>query len=97
MRESAIEQHFHFLVRQAGGMSIKLAPTHAGVPDRLVLFPGGRSYLVELKAVGGVVSRVQQLWHDQAGAIGHKVHVVTGSAGVDNFITEVLLAQTPEV
>jgi len=78
MRESSLEQLFYSKVRQAGGIAIKLMPTHAGVPDRLVLVPGGRSYLVELKTETGRLAPAQVLWHSRAAAIGHPVVVLHG-------------------
>jgi hypothetical protein len=78
VKESALEQLFFRKVREAGGMAIKLMPTHAGVPDRLVLLPGGRSFLVELKTDTGTVSAVQQLWHRKSAELGHVVVVLKG-------------------
>jgi hypothetical protein len=84
--ESAIEQLFFRLVREAGGLAIKLAPTHAGVPDRLVLWPDGRSCLVELKQTHGTVSKVQKLWHRKAEGMGHPVTVLYGAEQVRAWV-----------
>jgi hypothetical protein len=86
--ESALEQRFFKLVREAGGIAIKLMPTHAGVPDRLVLWPGGRSALVELKTETGSVSKVQKVWHERAAALGHPVTVLRGMAEVKKWVAE---------
>ena len=86
MKESALEQLLFRQVRVMGGIAVKLAPTVAGVPDRLILLPGGRHYLVELKADGGRVSPVQVLWHQRSAAIGHPVVVLTGRAEVDAWL-----------
>ena len=74
LRESQIEAHFRKLVRTMDGMTEKLAPTNAGMPDRLVIFPPGRIYLVELKADHGELRDIQKVWHERAAARG--VHVV---------------------
>ena len=86
--ESSLEAHFNREVRlKCGGRSIKLAPTEKGVPDRMVLLPGGHIYLVELKAVDGHTSAAQDLWHARAAELGTRVIVLTGRAQVDRWIT----------
>ena len=53
MREKQIEQALVKAVRKRGGIALKfVSPGMAGVPDRLVLFPGGRMAFVEVKAPG---------------------------------------------
>lgn len=79
MREAAVEQVFARRVRALGGLSFKLAPLHAGNPDRIVLLPGGRIYLVELKADGGQLDPAQVVWHRRAAELGTVVQVVTGA------------------
>jgi len=78
MRESSVEAVFSRRVRQLGGLSFKFAPVHAGNPDRIVLLPGGRVYLVELKAAGGALRPDQVLWHRRAAQLGTSVYVVSG-------------------
>ena len=74
-------------VRLLGGHSIKLAPMEAGIPDRLVLLPGGRMFLVEVKAEGEKPSAIQKHWHSKL-LEGQQitVHVVTGVDGVLNWL-----------
>lgn len=53
MRESVVEKHLATQVRRLGGLCWKfVSPNLAGVPDRIVVMPGGRVYFVELKAPG---------------------------------------------
>ena len=53
MRESVVEKKFAAEVKKRGGLAVKfVSPGFNGVPDRLVLFPGGRMAFVELKAPG---------------------------------------------
>lgn len=85
--ESSLEAYFAHAVRTAGGLAYKLAPTVKGMPDRMVLFPGGLIRLVELKAHGGTVAPMQAHWHEQAAALGTNVAVLTGRADIDHWIT----------
>lgn len=90
MRESAVEARLGGKIKQMGGMYIKLMPTVAGTPDRLILLPDGRHYLVELKAPYGHVHAAQRVWHERSAAIGHPVVVVRGTEGVDRFVSTLL-------
>jgi len=86
--EASLEAHFYKQVRLLGGRVEKLAPTRKGIPDRLVLLPGGRIYLCELKATSGRVSAAQSLWHERAAELGTRVQLLIGRAGVDAWIRE---------
>lgn len=62
--EATIEGAFVRAARARGWRAIKLEPgaDNRGVPDRLVLFPGGRCALIEFKAPGGRLSALQSRW-----------------------------------
>ena len=85
--EADLDRYFTNCVRRdLHGAAIKLAPTVAGVPDRLVILPGGRILLVELKASKGKLSEIQTRWHAAAAVLGVVVDVVVGLDGVDAWI-----------
>lgn len=49
--ESKVDKYLARIVRKAGGVSLKfVSPGKAGVPDRIVVLPGGLVWFVELKA-----------------------------------------------
>ena len=51
MEEKRIEQKLVKMTSQSGGVALKfVSPGCAGVPDRLVLMPGGKAAFVEDKA-----------------------------------------------
>ena len=53
MRESVIEAYLVKRVREAGGEAYKFSsPNRRNVPDRLVVFPKGVIFFVEVKATG---------------------------------------------
>jgi hypothetical protein len=86
MRESVLEQFFSKRVRLAGGLSFKLAPTTAGLPDRMVLWPGGRIHVVELKTENGRLSEVQNHMHEKMATLGTYVYVLHGPDEVVTWI-----------
>ena len=53
MREKQIEQKLVQAVRKSGGMCMKfVSPNFDGMPDRVILLPGGKIAFAELKAPG---------------------------------------------
>jgi hypothetical protein len=85
--EGALERFFYDEVRRAGGRVIKLAPTTAGIPDRLVFLPG-RMELVELKTETGKLSPVQIVWHDRLfRSWGIRVTVLHGKQEIRSWIS----------
>jgi len=60
MREKDLEEKFRKAVLAAGGRAYKFtSPGNAGVPDRLVVFSGGVTGFVELKAPGKQLTALQ--------------------------------------
>lgn len=89
MLEAQLEGRLRRGVRRLGGMSVKLIAAESGVPDRLVLLPGGRMFLVELKTETGALRPDQRVWHSRALAkCGITVHIVVGPDGVDAWLND---------
>ena len=88
--ESDLEKFLWTRVRRAGGVPLKMAPMHAGTPDRAVVL-GGLVHLVELKADSGSLRPIQLAWHNallcKTGVI---VHVLRGRSDVTQWIRWVL-------
>lgn len=89
--ESKIERQFALMVRARGGIAVKLAPTIAGIPDRMVLWPDGRFHLVELKTKSGSLRPIQVHRHAQLLAMGHVVVVLRGETDLVEWLDEVTL------
>lgn len=80
MTEAQFEGWFRQRIKALGGHTIKLAPIEAGTPDRLVMMPGGRMYLVELKTEIGKLSNIQVAWHTRSLHLGIPVYTLYGKA-----------------
>ncbi|MCM3747436.1 VRR-NUC domain-containing protein [Paenibacillus pasadenensis] len=92
MRESAIEQYLRDKVKAAGGTAYKwTSPGNSGVPDRIVIMPGGRIRFVELKAPGGKPTKLQLAQHRRLSALGCDVLIIDSREKVNDFIAEVSL------
>lgn len=74
--EEQVETFLKERVLRAGGRTYKVIPSTAGLPDRLVVFPGGRIHLVELKQKDGEVSPIQHHRHEELASLGVQVVVL---------------------
>lgn len=86
MRERVVERRLTDKVRSRGGWSVKLLPSVAGLPDRIVLMPGGRAYFAELKAPTGRLSAVQRVIQHRLSSLGFSVVVLYSVAEVDAWV-----------
>ena len=75
MREKDIERILVKGMRDIGGIALKLSGGLAGMPDRLLLFPGGHAVFVETKAPGKKPRMLQKIRHEQLRDIGFTVLV----------------------
>ena len=77
MREKNIETRLVAEVRRRGGLAPKfVSPGLDGVPDRLILLPGGKIVLAELKAPGKTLRPLQALRKRQLEKLGFRVFVI---------------------
>jgi Holliday junction resolvase len=91
MNEKLIERKLREAIRAKGGIAIKLAsPYFRGLPDRLVLLPGGAVYFVELKSTGEKPSRIQRAVMDRLRALGFDVQVIDGAESLEAWKVEKL-------
>lgn len=85
-REAPIEAHLVKAVKAAGGHAYKfVSPGRKGVPDRLVILPGGRLVFVECKAPGQKPRPDQQREHERLRALGCEV-VVLDSKNLEGIL-----------
>ena len=89
--ERNVERRLKKGVESLGGRCMKLVSQgNNGVPDRLVLLPGGRCVFVELKRPKyGKLSPVQVAQQNSLTSLGFDVRVISNTEGVDAFIREV--------
>lgn len=87
MRENVIEAYLRDQVKALGGKAYKfVSPGNAGVPDRLVLLPGGKVVFVELKATGKKPTALQESQQRKIRNLNFDVFTLDSKAGVDKLI-----------
>jgi len=75
--EKLIEKTLNDEVKKLGGWSLKLPCVYvAGLPDRLVLLPGGVVFFAELKSTGKKPTLLQKKTHERLRLLGFDVYVI---------------------
>ena len=70
--EKDIEQKLRRMVERHGGLCLKwVCPGWSGVPDRIILLPGGCVIFVETKRPkGGEIRKLQTWWQQRLRSLG---------------------------
>lgn len=90
MRESAVERRLTEMLRERGALCLKfVSPGNPGVPDRIVLLPGGRVIFAELKVQDGRTGALQERQIARMRGLGADVRVLKGVEQVRGFVEEV--------
>ena len=86
MLEKTIEQRLRVMANKAGGLAIKwVSPGMNGCPDRIVILPGGRIIVVELKRPGEKPTPLQNRIIEMLRELGADVRVVDSMEKVDEI------------
>lgn len=87
MLEKRIEKRLTEEAKRRGGMAVKFtSPGTSGVPDRLVVMPGGKMGLVEVKAPGMAPRPIQAVQRRRFERLGIAVYVLDDIDGVGGAI-----------
>lgn len=90
MRERTIETKLAKAARDAGGIALKMScPGFAGMPDRMVLMPGGRIAFIEAKAPGMKPRALQEARHRMLRDLGFRVFVLDCTEDTGRMIDEI--------
>lgn len=90
MREKSIENQLVQTVKRRNGIALKFtSPGMAGVPDRLILLPGGRAAFVELKAPGQRPHPLQLRRKRQLETLGFRVYVIDHPDQIGGVLDEI--------
>ena len=87
MREKVIEQRLIKAVRHSGGLAMKfVSPNLNGVPDRLLLFPGGKLAFAEVKAPGEKPRPLQVHRIARLRELGFRVYVIDNVSDIEPLV-----------
>lgn len=84
--EKVLERKLAREVEKAGGWSLKMLSTHlTGLPDRVCLMPGGKTFFVEVKTTGEKPTKIQLHQHRKLKRLGFEVYVVDNSQDINEL------------
>lgn len=87
MLEKSLEAQLRIKAKNAGALALKfVSPGKAGVPDRIILVPGGKIFFVEMKRPGGKLRPLQQKVITDIRKLGFDVFVIDSKDGITDFI-----------
>lgn len=90
MREREVEKSLVRSVQRMGGICSKwVSPGLDGVPDRIVLFPGGRIGFVELKASGKKMRPLQKKRKEKLESLGFLVFCIDEVEQIEEVLREI--------
>ena len=90
MREKQTERKFADAVKNMGGIAPKfVSPGYDGMPDRIVLLPGGHIGFVEVKAPGEKPRPLQLARHGLLRRLGFNVYVLDQPEQIGGILDEI--------
>ena len=90
MREKIIEHKLVQAVKRRGGIALKfVSPGFDGMPDRLVLLPGGKIAFVEVKRPGEKPRPLQESRHGMLRRLGFQVFVLDDEGQIGGIINAI--------
>ena len=93
MREKTIERKLTLMVKRQGGICPKfVSPGFDGMPDRIVLLPGGHMAFVEVKAPGKEPRALQTSRHTLLRRLGFRVYVLDNEEQIGGILDEIRTA-----
>lgn len=91
MREKVIEQKLVQAVKKAGGLAVKFtSPGLSGMPDRLVILPGGKMAFVEVKAPEMKPRPLQLIRHGRLRRLGCHLFVLDDAGQIQAVLNEIM-------
>lgn len=90
MLEKHLEAKFCKRIARTGSLPLKfVSPGQAGVPDRIILMPGGKVRFAELKKPGGKLRPLQVHTVKRFRKLGFTVHVVDSVEKIECIAREI--------
>ena len=90
MLEKHLEAKFCKRIARTGSLPLKfVSPGQAGVPDRIILMPGGKVRFAELKKPGGKLRPLQVHTIKRFRKLGFTVHVVDSAEKIERIAREI--------
>ena len=91
MNEREIERSLVNAVKRLGGIAPKfVSPGCGGMPDRIILLPGGKIAFVEVKTIGRKPRPLQLHRHGTLRRLGFKAFVLDGEEQITQLLSAII-------
>lgn len=91
MEERNIEQKLRITIKKMGGLCLKfVSPSLDGVPDRIILLPGGYVGFAEIKSTGRKPRPLQLRRKRQLERLGFPVFIIDRPEQIGEVLDEIL-------
>lgn len=88
--EKDIEKYLVNKAKACGGYALKwVCPSWTGVPDRIVVLPGGKIGFIETKSPGKPLRPQQERWLERLKSLGFLAYKADSKEAVDGFLKEI--------
>ena len=88
--EKDTEQKLVRAVKKMGGLALKfISPGSNGVPDRIILLPGGKAAFAELKAKGKKMRPLQVRRKRQLESLGFSVYCIDSTSQIGEVLNAI--------
>ena len=92
MQEKEIEKKFALEAKRRGGLAVKFeSPGFDGMPDRILLMPGGKIAFVEVKAPGKRPRPLQMARHKLLKGLGFSVFILDDASQIGGILDAIEL------
>ncbi|MEG1559378.1 MAG: VRR-NUC domain-containing protein [Clostridia bacterium] len=87
MRERTIERKLVKAIKNSGGIALKfVCQNYDGMPDRIILMPGGKMFFVEVKSPGETPRPLQKARHMMLRRLGFTVYLVDSEQHIGEIV-----------
>ena len=87
MNEKLLEKKLREEVKKLGGLALKFGTIYyTGMPDRIILMPGGKANFVELKSTGKKPTTLQVKSLEMLSDLDFKTVVIDSLESLDQFL-----------
>lgn len=91
MQEKFIERELVSRLKKVGVESIKFEVLgKRGMPDRIILIPGGRVVFAEVKSPGEKLRPLQEKRKRELENLGFKVYVIDSKTEIDELVKQII-------
>lgn len=89
MNEKLIEKKLREAVRKMGGIALKFASqSYCGMPDRIILMPGGKTSFAEIKTTGKKATPLQAKNLELLNVMGYDARLIDDKVSLDKLLND---------